>query len=577
MTDKGPRPTHFEVVYAPAGERAGARGDARIGREEAWIAAASLGALAATLAVAALGAPERHPAAIALLAINAAVLLASLAAEISRRDVRGAGPWIPFALAPLVYDRPLSLAGLIAVRQLVVAVRTVGRHRRGREAIDWLWAHPVELLALGFAGAISIGAVFLMLPAASTSTTGLSLVDALFTATSAACVTGLVVVDTAGALTPFGQGVVIALVQAGGIGVMTLSTLAAVVAGNRLGLARAGAVAASMDTVAPTDAMRLVGIVVKGTLAIEAVGAAVLTAAFLGEMPVHRAIGFGAFHAVSAFCNAGFALWTDNLIPFADDPAVVVTVAVLVVLGGLGFLVLAELGRRAISRSERRRPLSLHARIVLGASGILVVAAAVLFGLLEWHGALDGRDGPAKALSATFMSISARTAGFNSVPTASLEGATILLLLVLMFVGASPGSCGGGIKTTTAAVLLLSVRACVRGRPEVEIGGRTIPPGVVVKAIALTAISACVVLTGLFVLLATQDAPFQSLLFEAVSAFGTVGLSIGATSEMDDAGKLVVVALMYAGRVGPLTLVLLLGAGTPAAAIRRPHEPVALT
>jgi len=572
-----PRPTRFEVVHdldivllsrVPAGPS--------VTREEFWIALASPLALLAILAVAAFDVEEGSIAAFGALGIGAAILVASLVREALERDFRGFWRWAPFALMPLFYDRPLSLAGVIGIRQLVMAFRTMSRHRRGREMIEWLWIHPVEFLAIGFAAVISFGTLVLLLPAASTLPHGVSVVDALFTATSATCVTGLTVVDTATAYTTFGWVVIAALIQVGGIGVMALSTLAAVVAGKRLGLTRSGAVAASMETTTPVDAVHIVRVIIIGTLSTELVGAVILFFSFLPDMPLVRAVGYALFHAISAFCNAGFTLWTDNLIPFSGFAPVILTIGFLIVFGGLGFLVLAELAGWLISRQRRRRPLTLHARIVLVATLVLIVAGSVLFALLEWKGALEGLSWPDKLLNSFFQSVTTRTAGFNSVPMPGLTGATILLFIVLMFIGASPGSTGGGIKTSTVTTLLFSVRAFIRGREAVEVGGRTIPQSIVVRAVVLVCLSVVVCVLGFFLLLMTQDAPFESLLFETVSAFGTVGLSIGATAQVDEAGKLVLVALMYVGRVGPLTLILLLG-GAAAVPIRYPEEPVALT
>jgi trk system potassium uptake protein TrkH len=532
--------------------------------------------LLGVLAAAAAGVAERSIAGFVALGLAVALFGASLYREIREHDLRGVWRWVVFGLVALTWDRPLSLAGIVAIRQVVVAFGTFGRHTMGRRFGNYLWSHPVEFLALGFAGMIAAGTLLLMLPAASVLPQGLGAADALFTATSATCVTGLTVVDTATAFTPLGQGIIAVLIQVGGLGVMALSTLAAVVVGRGLAQAQSGAVAASMETTRPVDAVQLVRVVVAVTFATEAFGALVLTLAVLPDMPVASAIGYGVFHAVSAFCNAGFALWSDSLMGTAGSLPVLVTVSLLIVLGGLGFLVLAELGPWLVSRARRRRPMSLHARVVLGMSASLILAGAVLFALLEWHGALAGLEGSWKPINAVFMSISTRTAGFNSVPMGGFQGATLLLVTILMLIGASPGSTGGGIKTTTATVILYAARAFVRGREDVEVGGRTLPRGTVLRAIVLAFLAVAVVTVGFFLLLLTQTIPFDSLLFESISAFATVGLSVGATGELDTVGKLVVVGLMYVGRVGPLTLILLLG-GSGRVTARLPEEPMALT
>ncbi len=574
---EAPRPMRFEIVHRLSMPLVSAPPSApQVSGREFWIAIASPLALLAVLVIAALGVGEGTAGAFGALGIAAAVLVASLARELLERDLRGVWRWVPFLFVPLLYNRPLSLAGLLGLRQLIMAVRTVSRHRRGREAIEWLWTHPVEFLALGFAATIAFGTVLLLLPASTVLPRGVSVVDALFTSTSAVCVTGLTVVDTATIYSPFGWGVIAALIQVGGIGVMALSTLAAVVAGRRLGLAQSGAVAASMETTTPIDAVKLVRVVIYATLITELAGAVILFASFVPDMPLVDAIGFAVFHAISAFCNAGFALWTDNLVPYSGFAPVVLTVAFLIILGGLGFLVLAELGEWFGSRVRRRRPLTLHARIVLVVTAVLLAGGTVLFALFEWEGALEGLSWPDKILNSFFQSVTTRTAGFNTVPMSGLTGATVLLFIVLMFIGASPGSTGGGIKTSTAATIFLAVRAFIRGREAVEVGGRTIPQSTVVRAVVLVTLSATACIVGFLLLLMTQDVRFESLFFETVSAFGTVGLSIGATAQVDDAGKLVLVALMYVGRVGPLTLILLLGT-SGGARLRYPEEPVALT
>ncbi|NMC69210.1 MAG: hypothetical protein GYA57_03960 [Myxococcales bacterium] len=545
-------------------------------RLEFWLAIAGPAVLVVLLGAAALGVVEGSAPAWVGLGLGAAVLLLSLWREIRERDLAGVWHWLVLVPAPFFWNRPLTLGAVFGLRQLLMSLRTLARRRAGRQFIDYLWAHPVELLAVGFLAVIVFGTLLLMLPAACTSARGAPLLDALFTATSATCVTGLTVVDTAAFFTPFGWAVIAALIQAGGLGVMTLSTLAALVAGKRLGLVQSGAVAAAVETTAPVDAVRIVRVVVLGTLIAEAIGVAILFGSFRTEMEWSPALGYAAFHAISAFCNAGFALWTDNLVPFQGDAPVLLTVSLLVIVGGLGFLVLAELWGWLTSRLRRRRPLSLHARLVLGTTAVLLAGGAVVFALLEWQGALAGLDAPHKLLNAFFLSVTPRTAGFNTLPMNGLSMATVFVLIVLMFVGGSPGSTAGGIRTSTAATILFAVRAYMRGREAVEVGGRAIPAATVVRAVVLVALAAVVCSIGFFLLALTQDIPFQSLFFETVSAFGTVGLSLGATAEVDSVGKIVLIVLMYVGRVGPLTLILLLGSAARAP-VRYPEEPVALT
>jgi trk system potassium uptake protein TrkH len=276
---------------------------------------------------------------------------------------------------------------------------------------------------------------------------------------------------------------------------------------------------------------------------------------------VAAAIWRGVFHSVSAFCNAGFALHTDSLMGFQRDPLMLVVVAILIVLGGLGFAVLALPWLR--TRRGRRVGLATQARLVLMATAVLVVGGAALLLLTEWNRSLAGLALHDRVVNALFQSVTTRTAGFNSVDLAALHPLSVLSMMVLMFIGASPGGTGGGIKTTTAVVLLSSILAIARGRHTAVLLGRRVPLETMYRSAAIATVAGLVVVGGTGLLLATQGDPFEVLLFEAVSAFGTVGLSLGATAHLDIVGKLVVAGLMLAGRVGPLSLALLLGRQRP--------------
>ena len=269
----------------------------------------------------------------------------------------------------------------------------------------------------------------------------------------------------------------------------------------------------------------------------------------------------GVFHAISAFCNAGFALNTDSLLGFQRDPFLLLTIATLIVLGGLGFAVLALPWLRA--RGGRRVGFAVQARLVLASTAVLVVGGAVLFLLAEWGRSLAGLPFHDRLVNALFQSVTTRTAGFNSVDLAALHPLSVLVMMVLMFIGASPGGTGGGIKTTTAVVLVSAILAIARGRGTAVLLGRRVPLETVYRSAAIATVAGLVVVVGTGLLLVTQTERFEVLLFEAVSAFGTVGLSLGATAHLDSVGKLVVAGLMLAGRVGPLSLALLLGRQQP--------------
>jgi len=415
--------------------------------------------------------------------------------------------------------------------------------------------NPARLLAISFAAAITTGTLLLSLPAATADGRGLSPIDALFEATSATCVTGLTVVSTAHDLSLFGQLVVLTLIQIGALGIMTVSTMFAYAAGRRVSLS--GTLTLGEELGQP----RLAGVIVLArnvamlTFVIELAGALVLTALFSRHYPLGRAAYLGVFHAISAFGNAGFDLFGDSLAGFATDVPVNLVMMTLIVLGGLGFYVITELV--AWRRTTR---LSLHTRIVLKASGILILAGTVLVLLFEWSNpeTLGALPSGGRLLAALFQAVTPRTAGFNTVPTGALASSTLLILMVLMFIGASPGSTGGGIKTTTFVAVLATVRSVFRRRDDVEIEERRLPPEVPAKALAITLLALAVVLTAAVILLAAEDAPLRDVLFETVSAFGTVGLSTGLTSELSPVGRILISALMYTGRVGPLTLVVAL-------------------
>jgi trk system potassium uptake protein TrkH len=418
--------------------------------------------------------------------------------------------------------------------------------------------NPGLLLVSSFAILIAVGTVLLSVPAAAADGHRIAAVDALFTATSASCVTGLIVLDTPHAFSAFGLVVILALIQIGGLNIMVLSTFAAVMLGRDLDFRSEAALGTILDLSSPATAFRLTTFIVMATLIVEAAGAVALGFTWLahGAEPL-EALWKGVFHSVSAFCNAGFALQSDSLVMFNRDPAALLVFSLLIVLGGLGFAVLASLWWRA-----RGRPwagLAVQTRLVIIASAVLIVIGWALYLGLEWQGSLAGLSPTDRVLNALFQSITARTAGFNSVAINGLQPATMLVFMLLMFIGASPGGTGGGIKTTTAAVLVAAIPSIAARRSEVVILNRRIPLVVVFRSASIAVVGLTVALVTAGLLLATHDAPFEWLLFESFSAFGTVGLSLGATSSLDQLGKLVVASAMLAGRVGPLTLALLLG------------------
>jgi trk system potassium uptake protein TrkH len=418
---------------------------------------------------------------------------------------------------------------------------------------------PPRLFVAGFAGMILAGTGLLWLPAAA-SGRALSLIDALFTATSAVCVTGLTVIDPGTTLSGFGQVVLLGLIQFGGLGIMTFSVGLLAAVGLMPSFTSRLTIQQQLTHSPTRNLLDLARAVIALTFLVELAGALIL---FFSFLPLERFTTAGAaawaaaFHAVSAFCNAGFSLFSNSLMDFRGQPVVILTVVGLIASGGLGFLVLIELGRRVFGRGVRE-PLSLHTSMTLSVSLVLWASGFMLFLLLEAHNALVHLPWDEKILAALFQSVTPRTAGFNTVDFAALTGPTLMVTIGLMLVGASPGSTGGGIKTTTVAVLWAQVTGRLRGRDRIHFGRRTLPSPTVNHAISVTVVYLLVVTLGAFLLMIVQHpgrAGFMDYLFEAVSATGTVGLSLGATGSLNGAGKAIVIALMFVGRVGPVTII----------------------
>ncbi len=439
---------------------------------------------------------------------------------------------------------------------------------------------PLRLLLSSFLALIATGTALLMLPAATPPDRPIRFIDALFTATSATCVTGLIVRDTGSGFTLFGQVVILVLIQLGGIGIMTFSLLVFSLLGGRFSLVSRSIV---MQTLAGVgyweDLWPLLRMVIRFTLASELIGAMLLFARWQAEMGTPGAAYAAVFHAISAFCNAGFSLWPTSLMAWGGDAFIVIVMGLLIVLGGLGFLTIHDIRS---ARSERRA-ISLHTRLALSVTGILIVAGTVLFWILERHDSLAGLSGKQRLLASLFQSITCRTAGFNTVDIGSLAPATLFLLMLLMFIGGSPGSCAGGVKTTTFGVLALSAWNRLRRRTHVNAFRRTVSKATLANALSITLGGLFTVFTGLFLLLILESphaavvdrhGVFVGYFFEAVSAMGTVGLSTGVTPMLAPASRVLITALMFIGRLGPLTVAAALAGETPLNDWQYPEEDV---
>lgn len=413
---------------------------------------------------------------------------------------------------------------------------------------------PARVVVAGFAAAVGIGTLLLLLPVAVPGETGTGLLDALFTATSAVCVTGLVTVDTATHWSGFGQAVIAGMIQVGGFGIMTLATLLGLLVSRRLGLQTRLNAAAESKSLGLADVRRVLVGVARTSLLFEAAGAVVLTARFATayDEPPGRALWLGVFHAVSAFNNAGFALFSDNLIGFATDPWISLPVCVLVIAGGLGFPVLFEL-RRAWRRPRRW---TLHTKLVVVMTAVLVPLGTLLFLALEWSNprTLGPMSVAGKAVAGFFQGVMPRTAGFNSIDPGQLREETLLGSDVLMFIGGGSAGTAGGIKVTTFAVLLLVIVTEVRGDQSVTAFGRRIPREAQRQALSVALLAVAVVVGATALLLLLTPFALDAVLYEVISAFATVGLSTGITADVGVPGQLVLVALMFLGRLGPITL-----------------------
>ncbi|MFZ5815405.1 MAG: TrkH family potassium uptake protein [Bacillota bacterium] len=420
---------------------------------------------------------------------------------------------------------------------------------------------PAQILVLGFAGLILLGTILLSLPIAVEPGNSISVVDALFTATSAVCVTGLIVVDTPTYFSTFGEIVIMLLIQMGGLGIMTISMLMFMLLGRRISLQERLLMQEALGSFSIAGVVRLTRNIILVTLGIEAVGATLLTFRLLAlDYPLSQSLYWGIFHAVSAWNNAGFDLTSQSMRLFNRDPFILMVIAALFVLGGLGFLVLEDIWRK---RSWER--FTLQTKLVLKVTGLLILIPSVIFLALEYanpntFGPLPWID---KIVNAIFTAITPRTAGFESIPTAKLANASLLLTIILMYIGASPGGTGGGIKTTTLSMIVLTIRSTAIGLEETQVMGRRLARDLLDKAVTIAAIAMTLIVTVVGLLLVTErqavDNPaipitFIDVMFEVVSAFGTVGLTTGLTPELTVPGRILITLTMFVGRVGPLTM-----------------------
>lgn len=424
--------------------------------------------------------------------------------------------------------------------------------------------NPPRFLLLSFLSLILAGTLCLKAVPAFTVGQGLTWIDALFTATSAVCVTGLIVVDTATYFTIWGQAFLLLLIQLGGLGILTFATLALLAVGRRLSLHHEALSADLTEVLPDLNPRKMVKTLVLVTFTLEAIGALALFLLWVERFSPGQALWHAVFHAVSAFCNAGFSTFSDSLTGFQESGISLLVVMGLIVLGGIGFLTLEEIRGLWERRGARgRRDMSLHSRLVLTMSGGLLMGGCILFLFLEWDHVLAGSPPVDRILNGMFMSVTARTAGFNTVDYSATSEAANFLTILLMSIGGSPGSTAGGLKTTTIAVIGLLALARLRGDREANAWGRSLPEQTVHRAVGLFVLMFGMVTIGVFLLILLSPGVggsgeagghFLDHMFEVVSAFNTVGLSMGFTGEIGEMGKVVTIFLMFTGRVGPLVV-----------------------
>lgn len=417
-----------------------------------------------------------------------------------------------------------------------------------------IYMDPPKTLVAGFAFIIFIGTLLLTLPVATTDGQGLPLLNALFTATSATCVTGLVVVDTGSTFTVFGQLVILFLIQVGGLGFMTFAIFFSVLLGKRISLKERLLLQEALNNLSIAGIVRLAKRILIFTVVIEFIGAVLLTIRFAFDMPLSKAVYYGIFHAVSNFNNAGFDIMGNfkSLTGYVEDPIVTLVICALITLGGIGFIVMNE-----VYEYKRIRRLSLHTKVVLFTSSLLVVVGTLLIFLLEFHNpkTLQPLSAFGKILASLFQAITPRTAGANTLNIPDLHHSTLFIIIILMYIGASPGSTGGGIKTTTFATLLGAVRSQIKGKEDVIFFRKKVAYDTIYKSLTVMLAGLFIVIIAAMLLTITEPGKdFLMILFEATSAFGTVGLSMGLTPELSPLGKIIIILTMFAGRVGPLTI-----------------------
>jgi trk system potassium uptake protein TrkH len=433
---------------------------------------------------------------------------------------------------------------------------------------------PVQILVIGFALVILIGATLLTLPISSNSGVSTPFVDCLFTSTSAVCVTGLITVDTGTHWSYFGKTVIVSLIQIGGLGFMAFATLISLIIGKKITLQERLVMQEAMNTFTIQGVVKMMRYVLIFTLLVEGVGALLLSIVFIPEFGFGKGLYYSIFHSISSFCNAGFDLIGNfrSITPYAESSIIVLTIGTLIVFGGLGFTVWYEL-----FNYRKTKKLSLHSKFVIVVTLILIIGGAILMFLFEFNNpaTMEPMSFKGKLLSSYFASVTPRTAGYNSISTTDMSPAGRFLTIILMFIGGSPGSTAGGIKTATTGLLVMTVISVIRGREDTEIYSRRISKDIIYKGLSITIISFTLVMVVSMILSITEvGTSLEYIIYEATSAFGTVGLTLGLTTKLTTIGKLIIAFTMYCGRLGPLTIALALSRKDHNNTIRYPEDKI---
>ncbi len=449
------------------------------------------------------------------------------------------------------------------------------KQKQGLKKNDGGKKSPTRLIALGFVLIILLGAFLLTLPI-STRSGEVNFLNALFTATSATCVTGLIVADTYQNWTLFGQLIIICLIQIGGLGFITIGVYISVLLKKRIGLQERETVHESVNTLELAGVVRLVKKIVQGTFIVEGIGAILLATRFIPKFGWGNGIYFSVFHSISAFCNAGFDLMGINeayssLVAFENDIVVNIVIMLLIIIGGIGFIVWDDIMRN----KWHFKKYLLHSKIVLITSLLLIIVPTILFLITENNGVFAGMSPMEKLLGAMFCAVSPRTAGFNTVDLAALSNSGMLITMILMFIGGSPGSTAGGAKTTTIVVLIFYAVTMIRNREDINLFGRRLTDEIIKKANAVVMINLTLALVAAVIIMFIQpELTMPDVMFEVLSGIGTVGMTTGITRDLTLIPRLILILLMYCGRIGSLSFALVFAQKSDTNLVRQPKEKI---